>query len=62
MEQRTLEASYREPILRNLVANMRWIHVRPFLANHSLEEVVELWQDVQKEERAKREQPQQPAA
>jgi len=38
--------------LRNLVANLRWLHLRPWLAESSLETVVEAWQHVQREQRA----------
>lgn len=52
MDSRILATTYPEPKLRNLVANLRWLHVRPFLAETSLEDVVEIWQQVQREERA----------
>ena len=35
--------------LRNLVGNMRTIHILPWLAETSLEDVVELWQQVKRE-------------
>lgn len=39
--------------LRNLVGGMRIVHVLPWLAETSLEDVVELWQHVRDEQRRK---------
>lgn len=39
--------------LRNLVGGMRIVHVLPWLAETSLEDVVEMWQYVRSEQRRK---------